>query len=152
MSMRTLNVRNTEKLQRIDRNLNPKRSVKEMKIISQFSIMAFIKSGQNVATFFLFYTFMGMFFHGQFVWVEPNRFILTLEILLSASWVVGSLIDTIQTIKRLTQKQEPQKTASSLNNQSETKRVNQNERVSIFELCLLDSPPATDFISKKHIS
>jgi len=78
--------------------------VKEMKIAKQTLIMAFIKTGQIVATSFLFYTFMGMFFHGQFVWVEPNRLILTVEILLSAAWVVGSLIDMIQTTKRLTQK------------------------------------------------
>ena len=70
---------------------------RQMTISGKSLIFSFIKSGQLIATSFLFLTFMGMFFHGKYVWTEPNIVVLTFEILLSASWLIGSIIDTAQT-------------------------------------------------------
>jgi len=67
-----------------------------MKISGKSLIVAFIKGGQILATSFLFLTFMGMFIHGKYVWVEPNIPILIFEIVLSASWLIGSIIDVAQ--------------------------------------------------------
>ena len=75
-----------------------------MKITIKSIIEAFFKGGQIVATSFLFLTFMGVFFHGQFVWTEPNMTILTFEILLSALWLIGSLVDTVQAVQSFKRK------------------------------------------------
>jgi len=76
-----------------------------MKITGKSLIVYFIKSGQLVATSFLFLTFMGVFFHGKYVWAEPNMAILTFEIALSASWLIGSIIDVIQIVMRKREQQ-----------------------------------------------
>jgi hypothetical protein len=61
-------------------------------------ILAFIKGGQLIAVGSLFYTFMGMLFHGKFVWVEPNIAILIFEISASALLFIGTFFDVVQTI------------------------------------------------------
>jgi len=77
-----------------------------MTINGKSLIFSFIRSGQLIATSFLFLTFMGMFFHGKYVWTEPNMIVLTFEILLFASWLIGSIIDTVQTAINLWGKRE----------------------------------------------
>jgi len=39
------------------------------------------------------------------VWAEPNMAILTFEIALSASWLIGSIIDVIQIVMRKREQQ-----------------------------------------------
>lgn len=57
--------------------------------------LIFNKAGHIAGTLFLFLSFMGVLFHGQFVWTEPNRALLLIEIVLSALWFAGSFIDTV---------------------------------------------------------
>jgi len=68
------------------------------KLNVRLSIVGFIKAGQLVATWFLFYRFMDILLYGKSLWVEPNMAILVFEIILSASWFIGSLFDTAQTV------------------------------------------------------
>lgn len=87
------------------RSFNPQRDAKEVtKLNLKTLILTVIKAGPIVATGALFYTFMGVLFHGKFVWAEPNIAILTFEIVLSALWFIGSLLDLAQTVIKMQKK------------------------------------------------
>jgi len=71
-----------------------------MKLFFKSLVLAFIKGGQLIAVGSIFYTFMGMLFHGKFVWVEPNIVILIFEISASVLLFIGTFFDVAQTIMR----------------------------------------------------
>lgn len=70
-----------------------------MKFTRKDLALAFIKSGQIVATGQLFLVFMYIFFRGRCVVAEPNITILTVEIVLSASWFLGTIFELLRIIR-----------------------------------------------------